>query len=1018
MPTSKIQLDRTPDLVPKFKAKEHSAARNEGFALVIALSLMSFVLMLILSMFLLVQVETTNASRSLDQLRAKEAARLALMMALGDLQKHAGPDQRVTARAEILGDSNVLPETKNWTGVWDTTDPTASPQWLVSGNSPDPSSLSENQSTLYRPALNATNPDDIVAVPYQLVDTSDNSATIYAWWVSDEGSKVHIALPERIEPLADGFFTEFSNTGLSAEEQNQILKQITPRRFRAEQFFGANTALVPSAIENVLEPEVATEISKANKTLRRLHNTSDPSVLNGIESIEWEDAFYHATAFSKAIIADTDAGGLKIDLSNRNYNDSTGNFKINDITRDFLWASSPDAKGQIGFKGMKEADVDNLAQGDPVNTTPVLMTECSLYFVVSGISKNSSTARAFLRFEGEMWSPYGFRHLFEGASSSETPELLIEFEGLPNITLRFFDKDSDAFTNTTILDFNSISPIFDIDFTETHKAGEIRKIIGDWPINKSSNKSNFYYTENWGWDVDDPSYNSSHRGVSYPDGDSIKYQSASSEITILIKNRDGDILQRIENLPVGAISTDFSYYESSPSSLSQTEAPIAFQFRMRDDLADLEDWFATIDPRSINMDFSNQDILDLYDINDVDGDNQSDADLPLITAFSNLDFFHGQTNNNFFRLFDLPAAPPTSVGVFQHLQFKDAAPFAVGNSWGGDLNEVFDRYFISGIPRGTTGGFWAAEDAVLPGSLPNPFLSIPDPSSVTTADLLLEDTAQHLFQEGAFNFNSTSIEAWQAVLLANSIYDWTWTLNKGTSSEASEARLNLQSAFFRLPFSGHLRSDGFSKWEFPFELYEDEEESDDDYPYLKASEKEAIFRSPQTGNPTKDWRPAAALGHRELDTDASRALAAKIVDKLKERGRPFSSFKELAITGLLQEAIDQTPINAVDPSTLYIDATSDQRIPRNASAFLSQADLLLALSPGMSARSDTFRIRSYASIQSSISQKSVARTYCEAIVQRMPERIDEDRSRIMENAQGFGRRFKIIDIQWLDASQL
>ena len=253
--------------------------RKSGFALVVALSLMSFVLMLILSMSLLVHVETTNASRGLDQLRAKEAARLALMMAIGDLQKHAGPDQRVTARAEILGDSNVLPETKNWTGVWDTTDTTAEPHWLVSGNSSDPSNLSVNQSTLYRPASNATNPDDIVAVPYQQADTSDNSKTIYAWWVSDEGSKVHIALPERIEPLADGFFTEFANTGLSAEEQNQILKQITPRRFRAEQFFGANTSLVPSAIENVQESEVATKISKANETLRRLHNASDPSVL-------------------------------------------------------------------------------------------------------------------------------------------------------------------------------------------------------------------------------------------------------------------------------------------------------------------------------------------------------------------------------------------------------------------------------------------------------------------------------------------------------------------------------------------------------------------------------------------------------------------------------------------------------------------------------------------------------------------------------------------------------------------
>ena len=65
--------------------------------------MMAFVLVLLLSMTLLVQVETTNSRQALNQLRAKESARLALMMALGDLQRYAGPDQRVTARAEILG---------------------------------------------------------------------------------------------------------------------------------------------------------------------------------------------------------------------------------------------------------------------------------------------------------------------------------------------------------------------------------------------------------------------------------------------------------------------------------------------------------------------------------------------------------------------------------------------------------------------------------------------------------------------------------------------------------------------------------------------------------------------------------------------------------------------------------------------------------------------------------------------------------------------------------------------------
>ena len=110
-----------------------------GFALVLALLLMAFVLLLILSMTTLLQVESRAASNSLQILHARENARLALMLAIGQLQKHAGPDQRVTARADILGDGNFDPSARFWTGVWDSTDPAATPTWLVSGLAVDPS---------------------------------------------------------------------------------------------------------------------------------------------------------------------------------------------------------------------------------------------------------------------------------------------------------------------------------------------------------------------------------------------------------------------------------------------------------------------------------------------------------------------------------------------------------------------------------------------------------------------------------------------------------------------------------------------------------------------------------------------------------------------------------------------------------------------------------------------------------------------------------------------------------------
>jgi Tfp pilus assembly protein PilX len=52
--------------------------QKQGFALVIALSLMALLLLLMLSMSILLRVESNASSMGLAQLRAREAARLAL----------------------------------------------------------------------------------------------------------------------------------------------------------------------------------------------------------------------------------------------------------------------------------------------------------------------------------------------------------------------------------------------------------------------------------------------------------------------------------------------------------------------------------------------------------------------------------------------------------------------------------------------------------------------------------------------------------------------------------------------------------------------------------------------------------------------------------------------------------------------------------------------------------------------------------------------------------------------------
>jgi hypothetical protein len=101
--------------------------RRAGFALVIALSLMAFLLLLILGLTTLIRVETSSGRAGKDLLLARQNALLGLMVGLGNLQAATGPDQRVTARGALFNDPDdgagltyTRPGNAFWTGVWDT----------------------------------------------------------------------------------------------------------------------------------------------------------------------------------------------------------------------------------------------------------------------------------------------------------------------------------------------------------------------------------------------------------------------------------------------------------------------------------------------------------------------------------------------------------------------------------------------------------------------------------------------------------------------------------------------------------------------------------------------------------------------------------------------------------------------------------------------------------------------------------------------------------------------------------
>lgn len=125
-----------------------------GFALVLALSLMGFMVLLVVTLAGVVQMQMRMGRQNLANARAKSAAKFAAYQALGNVQAALGPDTRITANAKIFdyelnreiarldagnyhwwedpmgidreeadtvesSDDNALSQNRHWVGVWD-----------------------------------------------------------------------------------------------------------------------------------------------------------------------------------------------------------------------------------------------------------------------------------------------------------------------------------------------------------------------------------------------------------------------------------------------------------------------------------------------------------------------------------------------------------------------------------------------------------------------------------------------------------------------------------------------------------------------------------------------------------------------------------------------------------------------------------------------------------------------------------------------------------------------------------
>lgn len=321
----------------------HRTRHNRGFALVMVLSLLVLLALLAVGMLSLAASAQRQANAAAMATMARDNARMALVLAIGDLQLSAGPDQRVTSTADIAGDDRgdaldpgdepqtdltVLDEskgltalqagTRHWTAAWRVHQEPLSPsmddtqgiyirtprpslvQWLVSSNPAEPpmrpdsatvaltadgSVVNSGQAALLvGPGTLGTSDAaavaDFVAAPSVAVRSAVTGSGRYAWWVGDEGVKAAMHIATTND---DGSYAS-----------------LTAQRRAWERIDGLGAYPVPPDDAAIL-PKLATFRStdflapEARPALRR--------------------QFHSATVDSRGVIADSLLGGTRIDLT-------------------------------------------------------------------------------------------------------------------------------------------------------------------------------------------------------------------------------------------------------------------------------------------------------------------------------------------------------------------------------------------------------------------------------------------------------------------------------------------------------------------------------------------------------------------------------------------------------------------------------------------------------------------------------------------------------------------------------
>ncbi len=1016
-------MDRTPRTLQRCRTR-----RADGFAVLITLGLLALLGLLLLALAAQTEVESRIADRTVRQAQARRNAVMALRIALGRVQRFAGPDSRVTATAEAFGGTAG---TGYFTGVWDATAMGLQPlTWLVSGNEgPDslaitPASNGESVELL---GVHGSGVARDVTAPLQAITSlgwpRHEGPVVtghYAWWVGDEGVKADVAIADRTDAI---MLPPFDSPEARRRIRQQIALGAGPADSTGEAMFeprdASNAALVagsvvPSELQFLHRPDGAAFVGP---DLVRAH------------AHEW-------TVGNFAVLAQTSPGGLRQDLSLKPgllgaafaaWSAYAG--FMEDPSAPVLPAISPpypDGAPRESIRRRYRLAAPLIDAGITQGVAPVV----SYFLLTFNVRTDQSVGGVVrplevrARWLVSAWNPF---------TSALVPEnLQLEVTGLPVISV-FNDTAGVPVANV------DLNPLFGgplrislpwqpagRDDQSSWLPGRVYTWASQQDLNKAAPPpapgfASEFYTRN----LSTAAGQGVQRAVAFAtvaNSAQLHLTGSPSQLTVRLYRVLADGSRELLRTHLSPV---FSAFATTPGPASASTYQVTLVFHLAestDTPASPDVWLTTDgqDPREAVLPpesyfpGANGPRPELYpNYTSISfPDRLLDRALPASPSSTT-----GQSYNEDTPLFELPRGPLLSVGELQQVSLAGARPFAIGNSWGhaGHANQVFDRYFFSGLTPGAGVPDLAAGE-VWPNSLLGLAGRKPDASLVTPADVgaRVEDgySSKYLLQRGAFNLNSVNPLAWLAVLRSgrvtagNEFNYLAASPATGTQSDSATAQAAAGDVvFYRFPSSAQ-----------------------------ETFQADAGYAASNTVPPVPPSTPSSANTHlyrrgiRVLSMAQAVALANTIASLVRARHAAAGPFRtveeflepapEFGDVSLLERALADAV--ASDGGLINDPAT----VPEFSSQWLTQGDLLGILAPVLFCRSDTFLIRAYGDSVSPGNGATGGRAWCEARVQRLPEYFDSSQpaetppDALNSNNQTFGRRFKVVYFRWLASREI